>query len=104
MTTPALKQSSAVSKSAPPARSGRAQLPSVDIYETKEEILLSADMPGVKSDDIDIHFENGELSIYGPVEPRHTGKRWLYSEYGAGSFSRRAAPTRLRSEQRARPP
>jgi len=39
--------------------------PRVDILETDHELLVHADMPGVKSGDVDIRFENGELSVHG---------------------------------------
>jgi len=39
--------------------------PRVDILETDHELLVHADMPGVKTGDVDIRFENGELSVHG---------------------------------------
>ena len=43
----------------------RTAAPSVDIYENDNEILLYADMPGVKKDDVTINIENGKLAISG---------------------------------------
>jgi HSP20 family protein len=37
--------------------------PRVDILETEDELLLVADLPGVREDDVDIRFENGELTL-----------------------------------------
>lgn len=43
----------------------RMTAPAVDVYENKEEVLLVADMPGVRPDDIVIRFERGELTLSG---------------------------------------
>ncbi|MBI9093067.1 MAG: Hsp20/alpha crystallin family protein [Desulfobacterium sp.] len=39
--------------------------PLVDIYECDNEILLHADMPGVKKEDIAIDIDNGKLHLSG---------------------------------------
>ena len=49
-------------------RSGPMFIPAVDIIETNNEILLLADMPGVKPDGMDINYEAGVLTIYGRVD------------------------------------
>lgn len=43
----------------------RTAIPSVDIYENNDEILLHADMPGVKKEDISVNIDNGTLSLSG---------------------------------------
>lgn len=43
----------------------RVAAPAVDVYENKDEVLLVADMPGVRPDDIVIRFERGELTLSG---------------------------------------
>ena len=43
----------------------RTAVPSVDIYENEDEILLHADMPGVKKGDVSINIDNGALSLSG---------------------------------------
>lgn len=43
----------------------RVAAPTVDVYENKDEVLLVADMPGVRPDDIVIRFERGELTLSG---------------------------------------
>ncbi len=71
-------------------RSGRTYVPSVDILERDDKLLLLADMPGVKADDLDIRYERGELSVYGRVQPRELPERgdYLQCEYGVGDFYR----------------
>lgn len=39
--------------------------PAVDVYENKEEVLIVAETPGVRPDDIVIRFERGELTLMG---------------------------------------
>jgi len=65
--------------------------PSVDILENPEEMLLVADVPGAKADDIALQFENGELRIHARVAPRlpEPGKSYLFCEYGVGDYQRR---------------
>jgi HSP20 family protein len=41
------------------------QTPRIDILDRDDAVLLFADMPGVGPNDVDIRFENGELSIHG---------------------------------------
>ncbi len=40
-------------------------MPAVDIKEEDNQYLLIADIPGVNPEDIDVHMENGILSIKG---------------------------------------
>jgi HSP20 family protein len=70
-------------------RGGRVYRPNVDILEKADELLVLADMPGVKGNEIDIRFEDGELTIHGPAAPRHDGEtRYLLQQYGVGDFYR----------------
>lgn len=69
-------------------RSGQIYRPNVDIIERQEELLVVADLPGVKGDEIEIRFEDGELAIYGPAATRQEGVRYLLQEYGVGDFYR----------------
>lgn len=64
--------------------------PQVDIIEKDNGLLLLADMPGVKAADIDIQYEDGQLTIYGKVEPRQDDSQtaYLLHEYGVGDFYR----------------
>ena len=70
-------------------RQGPVYTPHVDIYEVEDELVLQADMPGVTGSEIDIRFEDGMLTVHGPVKPRHGEKtRFLAREYGVGDFRR----------------
>lgn len=45
------------------------QAPPFDIYENNEELLLIADLPGVKTDHLKIHMDKNELTIEGLRAP-----------------------------------
>ena len=44
---------------------GRPWVPAVDIKENEHELILTADVPGVKFEDIDVRLENGTLTLRG---------------------------------------
>ncbi len=46
--------------------------PAVDIAEDAEAFLFSFDMPGVQSQDVDVHIENGSLLV--EARPRSLGQ------------------------------
>jgi HSP20 family molecular chaperone IbpA len=70
-------------------RATRVYTPLVDIVETKDEILVAADMPGVDEKTVDINLEKNVLSIYGTVDFDGFEKyRPLYAEYGIGDYQR----------------
>jgi len=63
--------------------------PATDIYETQEQLIVLADMPGVKQDGVDITLEQNILTIYGHVDqPEFPGYSLTYAEYGMGSYRR----------------
>jgi HSP20 family protein len=62
--------------------------PRVDILETEDELLLFADLPGVREDSVDIRFENGELTLHARRSPSDASKgEWLWSSL-TGDFFR----------------
>ena len=63
-------------------------VPRIDIWENDDELLLYGDMPGVDPEDLDIRFENDQLTLHGKVTPRHEGINFVYGEYGVGDFHR----------------
>jgi HSP20 family protein len=86
-------QSTATKDRATPAgpertRGGAYFTPRVDICETDTELLLYADMPGVRPDDVDLRYERGELHLTGKVTPRERPGRFLYGEYEEGDYFR----------------
>jgi HSP20 family protein len=70
-------------------RGGRCYRPQVDILEQQDELLVLADLPGARSDAIDVKFEDGMLEIYATVPPRQDADRdYLMQEYGVGDYYR----------------
>jgi HSP20 family protein len=63
-------------------------IPNVDIWEDDHEIVICADLPGVEDENLDIQFENRQLTIHGKVAMRHEGANFLGGEYGLGDFYR----------------
>jgi HSP20 family protein len=66
-------------------------IPAVDIKETEKEFLIHADIPGVEPDKIDVHMEDGMLTIKGERESESKEERKGYKrvERQRGSFYRR---------------
>ena len=65
--------------------------PAVNVEETKEELILSAELPGMNIDDVVIEVENNVLSLRGEKrEAREEGddRRYHLWERCYGSFER----------------
>lgn len=64
--------------------------PPVDIVETENELMLTADVPGVSLDNIDIRVENGTLALKGErkAEQSHNGRGYHRIERNYGAFGR----------------
>lgn len=64
-------------------------LPPADIYETKDTIVVMAEMPGVPPDGVDITLERRVLTIRGrSASNEHGGYQRVYSEYADGDYER----------------
>ena len=62
--------------------------PAVDIYETADEVVLLADMPGVQPGDLDVDLNDDELTIVGRVGSGEDEGIELLSEYRVGNYYR----------------
>jgi HSP20 family protein len=64
--------------------------PSVDIYEAAHELVVEADLPDIKPEDLDIRVENNILTIRGErkFEKKVEEKNYLRVERSYGSFAR----------------
>lgn len=70
-------------------RSRRSFIPRADIYETEQEIILLADVPGANESTVDITLEKNMLSITAYVEPAvPNGFEIAYAEYEEGDYQR----------------
>jgi HSP20 family protein len=64
--------------------------PSVDIYETEQELVVKADLPDVDPKDLDIRVENNILTIRGErkFEKKVNEENYLRVERSYGAFAR----------------
>jgi len=64
-------------------------VPPVDVAETQEKIVVRAETPGMKQEEIQIEFENGLLTIKGERKlEKPEGMTWHRVERVFGNFSR----------------
>src|SRR5882762_1602902 len=64
--------------------------PAVDIYEGEHELVVKADLPDIKPEELDIRVENNILTIRGErkFEKKSEEKNYLRVERAYGSFAR----------------
>ncbi|HEX5578211.1 MAG TPA: Hsp20/alpha crystallin family protein [Candidatus Limnocylindria bacterium] len=80
---------------------GEAATPSVDVHETADEIVVSAALPGLKAEDVDITITGQSLSIRGEFKEDEKVERgqYLYRERRFGTFQRQLQlPMRVQSD------
>ena len=71
-------------------QTNRPWTPSVDIYETENELVVKADLPDVDLKDIDVRVENQTLTIAGErkFEKQDSAKGYHRIERSYGNFTR----------------
>jgi HSP20 family protein len=63
--------------------------PAMDIFETEEGLVLVADVPGVKTETLELQVQNNNLTLFGRVEDyTPQGAIAIHQEYGVGDFLR----------------
>jgi HSP20 family protein len=64
--------------------------PSVDIYENKDQIVLEAELPGMKQDDFELTVENNVITLRGEreFEKKEESDNYHRVERSYGSFTR----------------
>ncbi len=83
------KQETRDLQSAERTRWGKVFSPAVDILETKHDLRLFADMPGVDQHSINITIDQGVLTIQGNVDTTPIeGFELDYKEYDIGDYQR----------------
>lgn len=66
--------------------------PSIELKETENSYQVEVDIPGMKKQDIELHFENNSLYIKGEKKEENEkkdGERTHYTERFYGSFTRK---------------
>jgi len=83
-------------------RANRPWSPSVDIFETEDVLTLKADLPEVKTEDIDVRVENQTLTLRGQrkFEKEENVKGYHRIERSYGEFVRSfAVPSTVDTEK-----
>ncbi len=62
--------------------------PRFDFWDGEHEWILCGDLPGVTADNLELHVDNGQLTVHGRVPQRHEGTPYLAREYGVADFYR----------------
>jgi len=64
--------------------------PSVDIFETENEVVIKAELPGMEANDIDIKLENNVLMLRGDrrFEKETKNENYHRVERSYGNFTR----------------
>ncbi len=64
--------------------------PDVDIRETRDELIVYADIPGVPEDKVEVTLEKGVLTIRGevPVDRKDGKYSRILGEYATGDYER----------------
>jgi HSP20 family protein len=64
-------------------------VPPVDIYESENEFVIKAEMPGVNKDGVNITLDNNELEINGKINGNLPDEKNLkYSEFNLYNYHR----------------
>jgi HSP20 family molecular chaperone IbpA len=78
-----------VSTPAEQTKPGPVFTPNVDIFETDKEIIMLADIPGVKAPDLTIDLRDDTLTLTGEVKPLNRPEEEdILIEYQFGSYYR----------------
>ena len=64
--------------------------PTLDVYEQGDNLIVEAQLPGMKPEDLDINVEQGVLTISGQItgKEERTERNYLIREHRTGRFSR----------------
>jgi HSP20 family protein len=75
--------------------------PSIDVHQTGDEIIVTASLPGLKAEDVDITITGQTLAIRGEFKADETVSRdqYLYRERRYGTFHRQLQlPVRVQGD------
>ncbi len=74
----------------------------LDMYQTKEDVIVKAIVPGIKPEDIEISVTGDTLTIKGEFkeEEKVEKDQYVYQERRLGEFCRQVTlPTRIKADQ-----
>jgi HSP20 family protein len=75
----------------PLSAAGGLQFPSVDLYQTDDEVVVKAALPGLKADEVQISVTGDVLTLKGETRQKHevNEKAYHLREQRYGAFERR---------------
>jgi HSP20 family protein len=83
-------------------RDGGWSSPAIDMYQTDDEVVVKAALPGFKADEVQINITGDVLTIRGEMKHEEEKKEraWHIREHRWGSFERSVAlPTAVTSDK-----
>lgn len=96
-----IKEKQEVSTQAEQTRPGLVFSPNVDIFETDKELVLLADMPGVKVEGLNIDLRDDTLTLVGDVQPyQNPGESDILTEFEVGKYYRQFALSEIIDQAR----
>jgi HSP20 family protein len=67
----------------------RYYVPSTDIYETDDALIVVMEIPGVEKEDVSVRLETDVLQVEGRIDfSKYEGLEPVYSEYNVGHYAR----------------
>ncbi len=71
-------------------RGGHSFMPAMDVVKSNGCLMIKADLPGIKAEEVEIRIEDDILTLCGEHEESHEdkGADWVRKERRFGSFSR----------------
>ena len=96
-----IKEKQEVSTPAEQTRPGLVFTPLVDIFETEKALVLLADMPGVRPEDLSIDLRDDTLTLTGDVQPfEGADEKDLLIEYEVGKYHRQFALSEIINQEK----
>ena len=83
-------------------RDGGWSAPAIDLYQTDDEVVVRAALPGFKADEVQINVTGDVLTLRGEMKQQEEKKEraWHIREQRWGSFERSVAlPTDVKADQ-----
>lgn len=80
----------------------RSEVTPIDVYQTENEVVVKATIPGVKPEEVDVSIADNILTIKGKTkaEEKVEHKDYLYQEHRYGTFCRSVAlPSGLKTDK-----
>ncbi|HHY06445.1 MAG TPA: Hsp20/alpha crystallin family protein [Clostridia bacterium] len=77
-------------ENSPLAFLGRVTSPRVDVYQTEEDVIVKAEIPGVSKEDLNVYVDENSIRLTGQTkrDERYKDENMYRTERFYGSFSR----------------